>query len=233
MLAFAGQAAAEGSGQFSLRSALHATKAVSLSDKDVIDTAKQACAAYDKQNRAAPSSSKYARRLAKLTKGLHKEDGMSLNFKVYLVSNVNAFALANGCVRVYSGLMDVATDDELMGVIGHEIGHVKLGHSKAKMKTAMLARAAREGAADAGGNAGELAASELGGLAEAFINAQFSQKEETKADEYGFKFMQRHGYDTHGMGTMLGKLKGDGGLLSSHPSSPKRVKNIEKMIAKS
>ena len=35
--------------------------------------------------------------------------------------------MANGTVRVYAGLLDAMTDDEVRFVIGHEVGHVKLG----------------------------------------------------------------------------------------------------------
>ena len=207
-----------------------AVKGLTLSDEDIRKTAEESCAAYDGLNKIAPAGNKYATRLAQLTRGLDNEDGMSLNFKAYLVSDVNAFAMANGCVRVFAGLMDVATDDEIRAVIGHEIGHVKLGHSKSKMKTAILTRAARQGAAATGGRAGQLAESELGGVAEDVINAQFSQKEESAADAYGYKFMIKHKYDPNAMISLFGKLGGQGGLMSSHPSSPKRVKGIEKMI---
>jgi len=45
--------------------------------------------------------------------------------------------MSNGCIRVYSGLMDMMTDSELRGVIGHEMGHVALGHSKKAMQQRM------------------------------------------------------------------------------------------------
>ena len=47
--------------------------------------------------------------------------------------------MANGCIRVYSGLMDMMTDAELQGVIGHEMGHVALSHSKKSMQAALHA----------------------------------------------------------------------------------------------
>ncbi|VTR30443.1 Uncharacterized metalloprotease yggG [Serratia fonticola] len=34
--------------------------------------------------------------------------------------------MANGCIRVYSGLMDMMDDNEVEGVLGHEMGHVAL-----------------------------------------------------------------------------------------------------------
>lgn len=208
-------------------------KGATLSEQEVKDNAAQACAYMDQTNAVAPASNAYAKRLAAITKGLNNEDGLQLDFKAYLVSDVNAFAMANGCVRVFAGLMDQFTDDEVRGVIGHEIGHVKLGHSLTKMRTALLTAGAREGVAASGkGRASEIAASQVGGLAESVVNSQFSQKEELAADEYGYHFMVRHNYDPNAMVSMFKKLGGSGGLVSSHPASPKRVKNIETLIAK-
>jgi putative metalloprotease len=215
-----------------LNSGVTAAKGMSLSDDDIKAISDQACTEQDKTNKIAPPGSKYAARLAKLTQGLTSEDGISLNFKVYLTPSVNAWAMANGCVRVYSGLMDIASDDEIRSVVGHEIGHAKLGHTKAKMKTAYMTRAAHQAAAASGGKVGAIASSELGAVAEAFINAQFSQKEESEADVYGYHFMVKHHYDPHAMVTILRKLPPGGGLMSSHPSSPDRAAKIESLIIK-
>jgi len=215
-----------------LGAGMKAGKAATLSDAEVIASANQACVYMDQQNKVLPTGNKYAARLAKITQGLQNEDGLSLSFKVYQNPEMNAWAMANGCVRVYTGLLDKATDDEVRGVLGHEIGHAKLGHTKAKMKTALLASAAREGAAATGGNAGKIAQSQLGGVAEAVVNSQFSQKEESAADEYGYRFMVKHKYDPNAMVTMFRKLPGKGGLTSSHPGSEARAQNIEKLIKK-
>jgi putative metalloprotease len=133
-----------------LNSGVTLGKALILSDSDVLETANDACARMDQMNPLAPSASPHAARLARLTSNLQREDGLSLTFRVYMVDELNAWAMANGCVRVYSGLLDAFTDDEVRGVIGHEIGHVKLGHTKAKMRTALLARGARQGAVASG-----------------------------------------------------------------------------------
>jgi putative metalloprotease len=228
---FAGNAAAIDLGG-ALSAGADAAKGATLSDEEVRASADEACQWMDQNNKVAPPGSKYAKRLAKLVQGLENEDGIKLNFKAYVVVDVNAFAMANGCVRVFAGLMDIASDDEIRGVIGHEIGHAKLGHTKAKMRTALMTRAARQGAASTGGKAGRLAASDIGGVAESFVNAQFSQKEESEADAYGYRFMVKHHYDPNAMVSLFKKLPGGGGLMSSHPASPDRAKKIEALIKK-
>jgi putative metalloprotease len=212
---------------------LKAGKALTLSDQEVSAAADQACEYMDRNNSLAPASDAYSQRLAKITEGLASEDGLNLSFKVYRTEEVNAWAMANGCVRVYSGLMDMASDDEVRGVIGHEIGHVKLGHSKSRMRTGLLASAGRDGLAASGNtNLAELSQGELGELAEGFINAQFSQREESVADEYGYRFMKRHSYDPAALASMFRKLASDGGLMSSHPGSEARAARIDSMIRK-
>jgi len=225
----AGEAAAIDLGK-ALGGGLTAAKGMSISDDDVRAAADRACAWMDAHNAVAPAGNAYAKRLAKLTDGVASEDGIRLDYKVYLVRDVNAFAMANGCVRVFAGLMDKASDDEIRGVLGHEIGHAKLGHTKAKMKTAYLTRAARQGAAATGGAAGQIAESDLGGFAEEVVNAQFSQKEESEADVYGFHFMVRHRFDPTAMVSLFKKLPSGGGLMSSHPASPDRAAKIQALI---
>ncbi|MCL7667204.1 metallopeptidase YcaL, partial [Klebsiella pneumoniae] len=87
--------------------------------------ANQGCAEMDSGNQVASKSSKYGKRLAQIAKALGNNiNGTPVNYKVYMTSDVNAWAMANGCVRVYSGLMDMMNDNEIEGVLGHELGHV-------------------------------------------------------------------------------------------------------------
>jgi putative metalloprotease len=210
-------------------------KAATLDDKDVARTAAQYAAYSDKQNRIAPAGGPYAERLSKLTSGHTKEDGLKLNFKVYEEPEVNAFSLADGTIRIHSGLLDTMNDDEALCIIGHEIGHVKLGHSKARLRTALLASAARKSASTAGGLAGQLTSSELGALGEELVNAQFSQSDERGADDYGLKFMKRHAYNQQGCVTALQKLAelgGESSIFSTHPASSDRAARLQSQIKK-
>ncbi len=95
--------------------------------------------------------------------GKHKsQDGLNLNYKVYKVKDINAFACADGSVRVFSSLMDIMTDSELLAVIGHEIGHVKNQDTKDAMKSAYLKAAALDAASSASGAVAALNESQIG-----------------------------------------------------------------------
>jgi len=214
-----------------------AVKAVTVSDADLQAATKQMMDQMDAKNRIAPENSEYGKRLVNLTKNHANEEGMKLNFKVYLVQDINAFATPDGSVRVFAGLMDKMTDDELRSIIGHEIGHVKLEHSLKRARTAYLGSAAAKVASAQSG----LGAQELADLTEKFINAQYSQSNEFEADAYGVKFLKRHNYNLPAAESALRKLleiagSGKGGgvnnLFSSHPDTKQRADKVHDLITK-
>jgi putative metalloprotease len=208
-----------------------AYQVMTLSDAQVQQLASQARGEMDQQNEVAPESSPYTQRLRTLV-GAHPEvGGTPLDFQVYLADEVNAFAMADGTVRVYRGLMDLMTDDELRFVIGHEIGHVALGHSRESMQVAYGAMAVRKGVGSVGGTAAMLADSQIGDFAEKLVNAQFSQSDELEADGWSLGFLAEHDYSREAAVTALRKLGGgDSSFLSSHPASEERAQKIEAQL---
>jgi putative metalloprotease len=215
-----------------------AVKSATLSDAEVSDLADKSCAALDRSNKIAAPGSKYAKRLAAALKPLklNQFNGKKLDAKVYLVSSVNAFAMDNGCIRIYAGLMDMMNDDEIRAVVGHEIGHVVLGHSKKSMQTAYNLQAARGAAVAVSGTVATLSQSELGDLGQKFIAAQFSQAQETDADDQSYNLLHKEKLSRKGLVTVfqkLGKLEGsDHSMFSSHPSSPDRAQHMQARIDK-
>ncbi len=164
-----------------LSSGAEAFQAYSLSDAQVKTLSDQACQEMDSKATIAPANSEYAKRLTTIANALGNNiNGQPVNYKVYMAKDVNAFAMANGCIRVYSGLMDMMTDNEVEAVIGHEMGHVALGHVKKGMQVALGTNAVRVAAASAGGIVGSLSQSQLGNLGEKLVNSQFSQRRKQK-----------------------------------------------------
>jgi putative metalloprotease len=148
---------------------------------------------------------------------------------VYLTPDVNAFAMADGTIRVYSGLMDLMTDEELLFVIGHEMGHVVKDHSRRQAVLAYASSALRKGLASQNNEVGQIAGSLLGAYAQKLATAQFSQHEERQADKYGVAFLQAQGYDRSGAVSALGKLAELAArhtFLSSHPNPESRAEKI-------
>ena len=210
-------------------------KAVTLNDEEIARLSRESVEWMDANNPVAADSTTYGARLKRLTEGITDADGLPLNFKVYLVTDVNAFACGDGSIRVFAALMDLMDDDELMAIIGHEIGHVVHADTKDAMKNAYMASAARNAAGSAGGTLAKLTDSQLGDLVQAFSNAQFSQKQESAADDFGFDFCVQNGLDPYSMASALEKLaelsqgsqsSGLQRMFSSHPDSQKRAERM-------
>ena len=99
--------------------------------------------------------------------------------------------------------MDVMTDEEVMAVVGHEIGHVVHTDSKDAMKNAYLRSAVKNAAGASSDKVAKLTDSELGAMAEALAGAQYSQKQESEADDYGVEFCVKNGIDPYAMANSL------------------------------
>ena len=220
-----------------MQSGAQAYQAYTLSDADVKTLSVQSCEEMDKKAQIAPDDSEYAQRLKKISAALGDNiNGTPANYKVYLTKDVNAWAMANGCIRVYSGLMDIMNDDEIEGVLGHEMGHVALGHTKKAMQVAYSAAAAHTAAGAAGGVVGQLSSTQLADLGEDLINAQFSQKQESDADDYSYDLLKKRKLPVKGLVTAFEKLaKLSGGseksLFSSHPPSQERADHMKERMA--
>ncbi|MCO6524192.1 MAG: M48 family metallopeptidase [Candidatus Schmidhempelia sp.] len=209
-----------------------ALQVATLSDADIRALSDKSCAEMDAKAKIAPADNKYTHRLNTIAKSLgNKINGTKIDYKVYLTNDVNAWAMANGCVRVYSGIMDTMNDNELQGIIGHELGHVALGHSKRAMQVAYSTQLARNAIASTGGIIGSLTQSQLGDIAQQFVQSRFSQKQESAADNFSFDLLVKKGINPVGLATAFEKLGGDhASILSSHPSSKDRANNIYKRI---
>lgn len=235
------------SAQFNLSKAIggaaKAAKALTLTDADMAAYVKESVDWMDTHNPVLPEDNPYTVRLRKLTEGITEADGIPLNFKVYDVIDVNAFACPDGSVRVFSSLMDIMSDDELLGIIGHEIGHVMKHHSKNAFRNELLTGAAKDAIASAGGVAAKLTESQLGNLGQSLLNAKYSQKQEKEADNCGYDFLISTGKNPWGMVMAFEKfmkMEQEAGskssyvqkMFSSHPETQSRIDAMTKRCQK-
>ena len=124
-------------------------------------------------------------------------------FTVVHDDDVNAFSLPGGYVFINDGLIKkISSDDELAGVIAHEVAHIAARHavkryeSQLGLQIAQLAAlAARQGTA-------------AGGLSVAAQAAQlaYARQDELEADRLGVKYMKAAGFDPKAMLAFLQKL---------------------------
>jgi predicted Zn-dependent protease len=158
------------------------------------------------------------------------------SFDVIDNKEVNAFALPGGPTFIYTGLLDrIKTEDELAGVMAHELTHVRNEHWAYQYRDQqsknlglslilILTRANRTVA--------DLAS--IG--SQVLIDLPYSRKHETEADNIGFDMMTKAGYNPQGMAdlfTTLQRASGGGKppeFLSSHPADNSRIANIQNRI---
>ncbi len=166
---------------------------------------------------------------------------ITYTFKVVDSPEINAFALPGGFIYVNRGLIEAAdTEDELAGVLAHEIGHVVARHGADQ---AMRAGLAQTGLGALGSILGRGSSSSIGKMAGEMVASgvfmRFSRQAEREADRLGARMV----YDTRmqpaGMVSFFEKLAGmqktePNAVLkffSSHPSPVERSDNVAALIA--
>ena len=227
-----------------LKGAMKASAAATITDEDLAEAVREEVRAMDASNKVCGASSPYTKRLKRLTKGMKNANGIKLNFKVYETSDVNAFACPDGSVRVFSALMDILDDNELLGVIGHEIGHVALRHSKKAWRSAMMRSAASDVIGSKSDTWATLSDSFVGDLSSLALSAKHSRQHETEADDYGYDFLKKSGKNPWAMGLAFKKLKQLSesknksryelllNAFSSHPDFDKRIERMRQRAKK-
>ena len=222
---------------------IKASQAIRITDADLANIVRESVDAMDNNNQVCSEYDAYTQRLRKITRGMTSVNGIKLNFKVYRTNELNAFACPDGSVRVFSGLMDQLTDDELLGVIGHEIGHVALKHSKKAWKDELLRSATSDAIGAFSGKWSALSESMLSNIASAAISAKHSRTHENQADDYAYDFLKKHGRNPKAMCTAFEKMKmltgGEGATynplqqaFSTHPDFDKRINRLKKRAKK-
>lgn len=164
--------------------------------------------------------------------------GTAWEWHVIEDETVNAFALPGGKIAVYSGLMKMASDDELAFVVGHEIAHVTARHGAERMSQQAVLSAVGSvlvGGVKSSNQALFEAAYGLG--ANLGILLPYSRKNEYEADEIGSLYAARAGYNPQSGITMLQKLKALSGggastreWLSTHPLDDNRIAAMQALL---
>ncbi|HLK13770.1 MAG TPA: M48 family metalloprotease [Fimbriimonadaceae bacterium] len=158
------------------------------------------------------------------------------SFDVIEDKQVNAFALPGGPTFFYTGLISkLRTEDEIAGILGHELTHVRQQHW-ARMYAAAQKRQLFMTAALIFLRVNYTGA-QLADLANNLMVLGYSRGDEAAADQGGFENSVNAGFNPQGLADafeMLDKLGGHAPeFLSDHPSDTKRVRHIEDDIKKS
>ena len=150
---------------------------------------------------------------------------------------VNAFALPGGQIFITAALASrLETEDQLAGVLGHEIGHVVARHGAERIAKQELTQGLTGAAVVAAGDYGTAQAAQMIGN---LINMKYGRDQELQSDDLGVRFMLEAGYDPHalkGVMKILEEASGGGQrqaeFFSTHPSPDNRIEKIDEAIEK-
>lgn len=150
---------------------------------------------------------------------------------------VNAFCMAGGKMAIYTGLIEKIkpSDDEIAAVMGHEISHALLQHSREQMsERAVMGVGVALVGATAASSADRQTRENLTALgAMTLIMLPHSRRDEDEADRIGVELAAKAGYNPHAAVTLWEKMLGESGSnsrfdwLSTHPASPKRIEALQ------
>ncbi|HSQ24832.1 MAG TPA: M48 family metalloprotease [Pyrinomonadaceae bacterium] len=169
----------------------------------------------------------------------------NLTYKFHVIQNreINGFSLPGGHIYITTALIRMANDDELGGVLCHEVGHLAARHSLKTLKKSKeyddIANSLGELTGVAGSIARDLGVA-LGKMGGALMLTVHTRDEEREADFLGVRSMPGAGLDPQGMITMFQKLQrieerdSDllGSLFSDHPDAQERIDNTRYEIAR-
>lgn len=163
---------------------------------------------------------------------------LDYKFKVLEDPEVNAVSLPGGFVYINKGLIEKTSgDDELAGVIAHEVGHITARHSIKKLQGVMGYSLLRVLTLVVPGSGA------VNTTADAAFNELmlgYSREDELLSDQLGARYSKLAGYDPQGMITFLEKLDQINkrrplqpkSYFKTHPYVPDRIRVVKQELGK-
>lgn len=161
--------------------------------------------------------------------------GVPFNWQMNVIrsNDMNAWAMPGGKMAVYTGMVErlQLTDDEIAAVVGHEMSHALLEHSKKAIGGQVLTGLGGSILASTTGVDGNL----VGLGSDLIATKPFSRHQEAEADAGGVRLMAQAGYNPQAAITVWEKMsQAQSGtsiaVLSTHPTNVARINAIRKML---
>jgi predicted Zn-dependent protease len=217
-----------------------------LTDEEEVEIGKEAAAEFESQY-AISSDPALVDRVTRIGNSLvpyQPRQEIHYTFKVIDTAEINAFALPGGFIYISRGMLDfVESDDELAGVIGHEIAHVALRHSARQIETIAAGQMALDTILSANEELETIYQDQAVQIATEMVSmvalSGWGRMNELDADEYGTVFMAHAGYDPQAVLDLMHRLdsqsqEGSGepmaDLLATHPPFSERIARVEYAI---
>jgi len=172
--------------------------------------------------------------IGKRVAAVSQEPSLPWTFKVLNSKEINAVCLPGGFVYAFRGMMDyVKSDDQLAGVVAHEVVHADHHHSKAAIEKAITASLLVELVTQRSSASIQQAAR----IALDLEMREGYRDKEYEADHHGTQYAFRAGYRASGLRNLLDHLhqkEGDPArvtwLLQTHPPLSRRIERLDQYI---
>lgn len=194
-----------------------------------------------------PALSAYVNRIGKRVLAGYLPQPFAYHFNIIRQDVYNAFAGPGGNIYVNSGLFAAMEDeDELAGILSHEIAHVACRHISQKIEKSTKVQMATLAGVVAGiflgiGGGGSMASGlTIGSMAAGqSVMLAYSRDDEREADKLGLKKLYEAGYTGNGLLTMMKKIRAQQwygsdevpSYLTTHPGSDERIIYIDNWMA--
>lgn len=215
-----------------------------------------------KQKTPTSTDPRYTNRLRNIGTRISKGAGRAnqkWDYAVFDSDTKNAFVLPGNRVGFYKGMMDFAdNDDQIAGIMGHEVGHVSGEHARERYSLQMASQAAVVGGAVIGGSQMSKGCKKYQGtqrsqclrsanqktqyLVQALglgtmigLVLPYSRKHEAESDKLGVNYMHRAGYDSYQSVKLWEKMAANSPsrqptFLSTHPDPAWRARELDAYI---
>jgi len=216
-----------------------------VSDEEEIEIGRESAAEFERQYPISRNPA-LVQRIEKIGAELlphQPRQNLPFQFQVVAIDDINAFAMPGGFISLTRGMLNfVENDDELAGVIGHEIAHVALRHSAQQIELVTAAQAAMQRLSTHDPNLGSIYENQGAQIAvevtSNILLRGWGREAELDADENGTLYMAAAGYDPQGILNLFSRLANYESqpsnslerMLATHPSFSERTARVEQTI---
>ena len=215
-----------------------------LSEQEEIALGRKFAAQFEKnvQILRNPAIEQYMSDIIRKLGNASQKPSWPYRVKVVNSSEVNASAVPGGALFVQRGLLEFVEDEnEMVGALAHEVGHVVGRHTTNQLMAAFLARNLYERVKKnlmLDNTIIEQIIEALGGPLVLLAQLKYSRENESEADLLGFYEMMRAGWHPNGLlkfFTRLQQIEGKRNavdvMLSDHPATTERARILKQELA--
>lgn len=136
-----------------------------------------------------------------------KLDDKMLDIKVYETSEANIITLNNGSIRIYSGMMDMLSDDEIKALIAMQVGHIKSGNIRDNLLKAVSGDKLEDMTETQLDKLLSFSESKIKVIMNELLQLPYTREQNNTADNYAQKFLKNNGGKSNSYSSLTSKIR--------------------------